>query len=247
MANGERRTAWSYQGYGFILFMRHRAHGSAKCGHPQYYVISRYAAQNIGKKAKPRLRKPGPDAWREYRKLHEKLAWGKILRGKERANDKHKASLEKGTGPERRKARSIPTDKSTRLCRFRGLATEIEREAALFWPLDTNLHGWITNRLGEWHSRARIISMLGHAASLLPDRDWQPDNAHAFLCGIAEHHLDSDGLAKIQRKRDVETGKKTGRRRSAPTFSEDKIRETFLDHEGVTWYKVPGLNDWKKL
>lgn len=221
-AQGKRRTVWSFNGYGFVVWMRYRRHRSAKCGHPQFYLSNRYALHTIGGNPRARLRQKLPSQWKAYLALIKKLAFGKILRGRERANDKHKASHHIGTGGGLR-ARPPPTANRAGLRRFHRIAVEIEKELReVFAATGTAAHGWILNRLGEWHRRERIVEMVRHAHHVMPKGRFRPANSHAWLCAVAERHLDLDGLGRIQRRREIEGRKIEKVRRSAPTFRVEK-------------------------
>lgn len=249
MAAGGIRMAWSYQHYHFIIFLKYRRHKTARCGHPQYYVISRYGRHRIGgepgRKVRARLRQKSAGEWKEHLYKIKNLAMGILIRGRERADDKHKGSPQVEQEAAAR-ARPPPAAKIAALRRWGGVAARLsdQYEAIPLAPR-IQIFGWLLNRLSEWHDRDSIMQALRHVVRIIPTGRHQPANTAAWVCFVAERRLDADGLGIIQRRHEA---KRKGRR-SAPTLVEDvrevKIGRIMVDNDGVEWEHLGGTN-WRK-
>jgi hypothetical protein len=222
MANCGRRTAWTFQAYGFVIFLRYRP-SSRKCGHPQFYVVNRYALHRVGPRAFNRLRKAKRKSWSDYFAHFKKLAHGLMIRGRERANDNHKGSPYREAGGIRA-ARPPPTANRGGLRRFDKVAGQVALEFGRKSRYEVSLHGWLLNRCAEGHSAERILDCLMHAHDVLARKEdqrksWLPKNIPAWICAVAHHHLDADGLGIVQRFREIpERQKRHGA--VAPTWKE---------------------------
>ena len=217
-ADGGARTTWSFQQFGFVVFLKHRRSKTARCAHPQFYVVSRYALHRCGGKLKPRLRKKTREEWQLYKELIRKLAFGLIFKRKFPANGKHKGIPSRGTGGDGRRGRSPPTANRVAASRrrWRGLAAMLEREYHHFEGAPrAKLVGWACNRFAEWHRYDRARSALEHAVACYRRLRNRPVNPVAWISEVAERHLRLDGLAVIQRRHEFAENERKARR-SAP-------------------------------
>lgn len=246
-ANGTRRTVWTFQGYGFVVFLRYRRHAFKRCGHPRFYVINRYGLHRIGGRPRARLRRKTRELWMSHLALLKKLAFGLLIRGRERAIDKHKGSPSRETGGAPR-GRSPPTANRGGLRRFNRIAARLQmRFDTLKGATRTDLHGWLLNRLAEWHSEARILGALGHAVTVYRKREGllRHANPSAWICAVASRHLDGDGLGKVQRWRDLHPIEKAPARAGALNEGA-KTGGIVMDNDGLKWQHFGGT-DWRPI
>jgi hypothetical protein len=248
MADGGNKTAWSYQAYGFVVFERHRAHEEAPCGVPQMYICNRYARHTIGGepgRTRARLRQKDPAQWLAYLSRIKDLAFGILLRRKNRADDKHNGSPQQEQEVTAQ-ARPPPPENRLAFRRWGGVAANLESEyAAIPRAPRVHLFGWLVNRLEEWHDRAAIVKALEHAVSVLPRGRREPPNVPAWISRVAWRHLDGDGLAVVQRRHAArEKGRKAGR--SAPTLNDKRPERlsgsVVVDLYGEKWEHLGGTN-----
>lgn len=230
-----RRNVWAYQHYDLVIFLRHRRHKTAKCGCPQFYAINRFAAHRIGPGAKQGLRIVG--RWWDHVAFLKKLSFGLLIRGREAANDRHKASphRESGRAPP---GRSRPTELSGGMRRFKRLAATIQARYDLLGATRIDLYGWAMRRLSEWHDRDMISVMLEHAWSVMPSGHHEPVNPAAWICAVAHRHLEGDGLGRIQRWQDLHP---VAKRQSAPRSTLKVVcSKTVIDADGRIWKHLGG-------
>lgn len=237
--------AWFFQGYGCVIFERHRPHQVKPCAHPQFWLVSRFAVHRIGGRAgkvRARLRQKTPALWIAHLVRIKNLALGMIFKRRERANDKHHGSPDGNlAGPQ--KARPPPTANRAGLRRILIEAATLQAwYDALPAAPSIHLYGWLRNRLHEWHAPSEIMRCLRHAVTVLPAGRFRPDNAAAWVSGVAARHLDRDGLAPIQRRHALWACN----RRKGRAIKVEKPEEIFIDNDGISWKHVGGTN-WEKL
>lgn len=103
------------------------------------------------------------------------------------------------------KARPPPKGNNRAASRFGGYAVELDgKYHSIPGAPKILLTGWLVNRLGEWHSRARILACLRHAVAVMPRGLYLPICPPAWICAVAERHLAGDGLHPKQRLRDIQ-------------------------------------------
>jgi hypothetical protein len=227
------RMPWSFQKFGFVIFLRYRRHKRGKrCGHPQFYVTSRYAVHRIGGapgRVRARLRQKTAAEWASYLATIKKLAWGVLIRGRERANDKHKGThtIGSGVGVLARPPPPQPL-KANRPAwrRFKKLALAVQLWYGRKEAPRAKLDGWLMRRFAEGHSRVRVMAKIDHALKVMPKGAFAPANAPAWLSAVAARHLDADGLGIEQRFRALR--KRHGA--SAPTFN-DEDKDSEIDYD----------------
>lgn len=245
---GGHATAFAFKGYGFVVFMRHRASLSRKNARAQWYVINRYYVHTIGEGAKQGLRFKGLEKWTAYMRRIFELAWSKF-HGKTAAIGKHKGSPPWETGGA---AQARPPPKANRrgLRRLYPIAADVQLRYENFSSRPgIELQPWALNRAYEGHTADRMVECLGHAVRVLAQKSpWVPAKPQAWVCEVARRHLEADGLAPIQRKR----AERERLRRSAPAFKDGVFEdenddpglpwEEYVDSQGGVWEHQDGQN-----
>ena len=204
------RMAWAFQSFHFVVFIRYRRNLAAKNAHPMFHVISRNSLHRIGGipgKIRARLRQKTARQWHLHLSRIRKLAWAKILSGIKRAKGKHN-----GFPPEKQvglvKARPPPKGSNRPASRFGSIAVEVQGQYdRIPGAPRILLHGWLLNRFADWHSRARVLACLRHAVAVMPPGLYFPKNPAAWVCAVAQRHLEADGLHPRQRRREISEGR----------------------------------------
>lgn len=260
--------AWFCQWYHCVIFLRYRRAPSGKCGHPQYYVISRHSLHRIGgepgRQVRTRLRKKTAGEWIDALKRVKILALAIIYGGRKAADDKHKGftPLGKQAGP---LARPPPTE-NLPASRFLKLAAALQGKFnALPASPRINLIPWAAMRFAESHSFARIEACLRHAVQVMPAGRFAPENRPGWICGVATRHLEADGLGPYLREWTARGEKAKRQRADARAFNElrrepaapagpkviiCKYTKRELIQIGGTWWEennTAGLEIWKRV
>jgi len=236
---------WTYQHFHFVIFIRYRRNQKAKNAHPQFWIIWKHAAHRIGGsagKVRARLRQKTPAEWNRHTATWKKLTLGFILNGIKRAKVYHKGfPQEKQVGLV--KARPPPKGNNRPASRFGRVAVELQRKYdAIPGAPEILLHGWLLNRLGEYHARERVMLCLRHAIAVMPPGRVSPRRQAAWICAVAARHLELDGLAPQQRRRHLKAGA------HAPALK-DVLRSQKLvpSNSGPDLTALPGMKPRKYL
>jgi hypothetical protein len=203
--------AWFFQNYHSIVFLKPSRHRSGRCGQPRFYVVSRHRLHQVSGQTTGKAR----GHWREkevgdwYARLDRifEMAEAMVLRGSKEGDDKHKglpSSLEQG-GAQKARPPPLKQKNSPALRRINDQALGITlRFRRLPGAPGTAIKSWARNRLLDCHSVDRIEACLRHALDVyragVAGGRWKPENPHSWLLGVAERHLDRDGLAVCQRR-----------------------------------------------
>jgi hypothetical protein len=199
---------WAAQAKHFEVFLHPPTRGKP---FPRYYVISRHASDRIGKGARPCLRWKAPPQWREHQRHMRKLAWGIVLRGKKKAECKHKTLS--GNQPSvggNKTGLARPPPRAFNRPRWRSLRKLCFALAFAFRENGPRVEipkGYLARfafyQFQEGHSFEQILKWLLHADSLVKlTGDYSPRRPSVWVCSVAARHLDRDGLAPVQRRRD---------------------------------------------
>lgn len=224
-----RKRAWAYQEYGIAFYVRHKRHQTARCGHAVVWAINRHYIHTIGGAGTPRVKwhahKKGVAEWEDFHARLVNLSWSLLYRGNNPADGTHK-----GLRPilEDRKQKA-EAEKSTRWRAFKGFGAVVNRDHQVLDPdKGRDVAAWASRRAAEGHTLDRVVACLGHASReywRCVGPGWKPLNRQSWQCGVAQEHLEMDGLTPYIRWREQELQRQKRQAAGAATFKVKRQRE----------------------